>query len=88
MLSEYTLIELFGLAAGAITSLSFLPQLYRGYKTKKLEDISYYMFIILLIGMFMWFIYGLLLPALAVIIANAFGIGCCLLIIMMKKIYS
>lgn len=85
---DYTFIELFGLAAGAITSISFIPQLYRGYKTKKLEDVSYYMFGILAFGMLMWFVYGLLRDASAVMIANAFGIICSLAIIIMKKRYS
>lgn len=85
---DYTFIEIFGLAAGAITSISFIPQLFRGYKTKKLEDVSYYMFGILALGMSMWFIYGVLRNALAVMIANAFGIICSVAVIVMKKRYS
>ena len=81
-------LELFGLAAGAITSASFIPQLYRGYKTKKLEDVSYFMFVILAIGMTMWLTYGVLKPSLAIMIANAFGIVCSMVVIIMKKMYS
>jgi uncharacterized protein with PQ loop repeat len=43
---------------------------------------------ILAIGMFLWFVYGLVISALAVMIANAFGIFCCLTLIFMKKKYS
>lgn len=81
-------LELFGLIAGAITSMGFIPQLVKGYKTKKLEDISYYMPAVLAVGMTMWLIYGYLIEALAVMIANAFGITCCILLIIMKKMYS
>jgi MtN3 and saliva related transmembrane protein len=81
-------IEILGLIAGAVTSLGFIPQLIKGYKTKKLEDISYYMPGILALGMSLWVIYGLVIPALAVIIANVFGIFCCLALILMKKKYS
>ena len=81
-------IELLGLIAGTVTSLGFIPQLIKGYKTKKLEDISYYMPGILALGMSLWVIYGLVIPALAVIIANAFGIFCCLTLIFMKRKYS
>jgi len=81
-------VEILGLIAGAVTSLGFIPQLIKGYKTKKLEDISYYMPGILALGMSLWVIYGLVIPALAVIIANAFGIFCCLALIFMKKKYS
>jgi MtN3 and saliva related transmembrane protein len=77
-----------GVAAGAITSLGFIPQLYRGYKTKRLEDISYWMPSVLAFGMSLWLMYGILRDDLAIIIANTFGVMCNLLLILMKKIYS
>ena len=43
---------------------------------------------ILAIGMFLWFVYGIILNAIAVIVANIFGVGCSILLIIMKKIYS
>ena len=82
------LVEFLGLIAGAVTSIGFIPQLIRGYKTKKLEDISYYMPAILAIGMALWLFYGFVIEAFAVIIANVFGIFCCLTLIFMKKKYS
>jgi len=81
-------LEIFGLIAGAITSLGFIPQLIRGYRTKKLDDISYFMPFVLAIGMTLWFIYGFLKNANAVMIANTFGVICCLILIIMKKKYS
>ncbi len=81
-------LELFGLIAGVVTSLGFIPQLVKGYKTKKLEDVSYYMPAVLAVGMTMWFIYGFLIEALAVILANTFGVTCCIILIIMKKMYS
>ncbi len=81
-------LELFGLIAGAITSLGFIPQLVRGYRTKKLEDVSYLMPIVLAIGMTLWVIYGFLISAAAVIVANLFGITCCLILTSLKKKYS
>jgi len=85
---DLTALEIFGLIAGAVTSMGFLPQLVRGYKRKKLDDVSYYMPIILAIGMTMWFVYGILSEAIAVIIANTFGVICCITLIILKKIYS
>jgi len=81
-------LELFGLIAGAVTSIGFIPQLIRGYQTKKLEDVSYFMPIVLAIGMTMWFIYGFLLDAIAIMAANTFGASCCIILIIMKKKYS
>ena len=82
------ILERLGLIAGAVTSMGYLPQLYKGYKIKKLEDISYYMPAILAIGMTLWLIYGIFLEALAVIVANIFGVLCSILLILMKKRYS
>ena len=81
-------IELLGLIAGAITSLGFIPQLVRGYRTKKLDDVSYYMPMVLAVGMALWLTYGVLLTRFAIIVANAFGICCCIILIILKKIYS
>lgn len=85
---DQTTLEIFGLIAGAITSLGFLPQLFRGYRTKKLDDVSYFMPGILAIGMTMWIVYGFLIEAMAVIIANFFGVMCCLVLIFLKKRYA
>jgi MtN3 and saliva related transmembrane protein len=77
-----------GVAAGVITSLGFIPQLFRGYKTKRLDDISYWMPLVLAFGMSLWLMYGILRDDFAIIIANTFGAMCNLLLILMKKIYS
>ncbi len=81
-------LELFGLIAGAITSLGFIPQLFRGFRTKKLDDISYFMPMVLAVGMTLWFIYGYMSNAIAIMAANAFSICCCFILILMKKKYS
>ena len=85
---ELPYLEILGLIAGAVTSMGYIPQLYRGFKTKKLEDVSYFMPIVLAIGMTLWLFYGIFLKAFAVIIANAFGIACSIGLIIMKKKYS
>lgn len=85
---DSTLIEILGLIAGAVTSIGFIPQLIKGYMTKKLEDVSYFMPIVLAIGMTMWFIYGIFLQAIAIMAANTFGVSCCIILIIMKKRYS
>ena len=85
---DTTTIELIGLLAAAITSAGFLPQIIKGYRTKKLDDVSYFMPIVLAIGMTIWLIYGILLDAIAIIAANIFSTSCSILLIVMKKRYS
>jgi len=85
---DQTTIEIVGLIAGIITSAGFLPQLIKGYRTKKLEDIALFMPVVLGVGMTLWLIYGILLNAIAIIVANGFSICCCIVLILMKKRYS
>ena len=80
--------DILGLTAGAITSLGFIPQLIRGYRTKRLDDVSYYMPLTLAFGMTLWLFYGIVVEKLPIIVANGFGISCCLVLIIMKRIYS
>ena len=81
-------VVVLGLIAGAVTSTGFIPQLIRGYRTKELDDVSYFMPSILAIGMSLWFLYGFFVQEFPIIVANAFGIGCCIVLLVMKKIYS
>lgn len=84
---KFNIIEIIGLIAGIITSMGFLPQLFKGFKTKKLNDLSYFMPTVLSFGMSIWFLYGYLTNSIAVMIANSFGVICCIILIVMKKIY-
>ncbi|MCK5559292.1 MAG: hypothetical protein KAJ51_01820, partial [Thermoplasmata archaeon] len=74
---DSTALEIMGLIAGAVTSIGFIPQLIKGYRTKRLEDVSYFMPIVLAFGMTLWFIYGFFFKAIAIMAANAFGVSCC-----------
>ena len=79
---------LIGLIAGMLTSFGFVPQIVKGLKTKKMEDVSYYMPIILAIGMSLWLVYGVLRRDIAIIAANIFGTACNIAIVIMKRIYG
>lgn len=63
-------ITLLGLVAGTLTTIAFVPQLTKTWKTKSAEDISFGMFAIFCTGVLLWLIYGLLIHALPVILAN------------------
>lgn len=81
-------INLLGLIAGAITSLGFIPQLIQGYRTKRLNDVSYCMLLTLSVGMTLWLLYGIAVEKFPIIVANGFGICCCFTLMIMKRIYS
>jgi len=64
-------ITTLGLIAATCTTISFLPQVIKIIKTKHTKDISLGMYSTLTTGIFLWFIYGILIKDPPVIIANA-----------------
>lgn len=80
--------EIFGIIAGAVTTSGFVPQIARGYRTKKLKDLSYFLSTLLCIGMSMWLVYGLHIESWSVVLSNIVGIVLNLVLISMKYKYS
>ncbi len=85
---DFDIFTLLGFVAGTVTSIGFIPQLIRGYQTKKLQDISYWMPLVLACGMLLWLLYGFFRNDIVIIVANSFGVSCNVLLITMKKWYS
>lgn len=61
---------LLGFAAGTLTTVSFLPQVIKAWKTRHTGDISGYMFILLLVGICLWLFYGIVMADMPIIAAN------------------
>ena len=62
--------EVIGLSAAFLTTSAFIPPVYKIYKEKNADGISLTMYIILFIGVILWFLYGVLIGSLSIIIAN------------------
>ena len=63
-------IEVIGLIAASLTTSSFLPQVYKIWKLKSSDGVSLSMYLFMLAGVILWFIYGLLIGSISVILAN------------------
>ena len=77
-----------GLAAGILSTASFLPQVVKTWKTRSARDLSYAMLILFLSGITLWFFYGLQLRSLPIILANGVTIVLLILLLTMKILYS
>ena len=77
--------ELIGILAGIFTTLAVLPQIHKAITTKKIEDVSVSMFVILCIGVGLWTVYGILKMDWPIIITN--GISLILNGIMLKIVW-
>ncbi len=67
--------DILGLVAGICTTLSILPQIRKAWKTKKVQDVSPFMFGILMLGVFLWVIYGFTQNDLPIIATNGISLG-------------
>lgn len=63
-------IEIIGLIAAACTTLAFVPQVFKAWRYKSTQDISMTMYLVLLVGLILWLIYGMYHDSLAIILAN------------------
>jgi len=64
-------IEIIGFLAGLFTTIAIVPQLIKAYRTKKVAHLSPIFFSILLLGVFLWTVYGFLKKDYPIIITNA-----------------
>ena len=80
--------EIIGLTAAAMTTASFIPQVYKTWKTKSVESLSLTMYTIFFIGIVLWFIYGVHLNSLPMILANLTTGILALLLIIFKLSYK
>jgi MtN3 and saliva related transmembrane protein len=80
--------DILGYAAGAITSLTFLPQVIKTWKEKSAKDVSLLMFIIAAINEVMWIVYGALLNNWVIILTNAIVLAMSLTMIFLKLRYN
>ena len=77
-------ITLVGFAAGTLTTICFVPQVLKAWKTKSTHDLSIEYLVILTVGIFLWLIYGLGSGSGPVIAANVFSLGLILILDFMK----
>jgi len=73
MFQSNNLSLIIGIAAGVLTGVSMLPQVFKTIKTKKAEHVSPLMLIILICGVSLWFVYGILKKDLPIIFTNGFS---------------
>jgi len=64
------LTDLIGTLAATLTTASFLPQAWHTFRTKDVTGISLGMYSVFTVGVAMWLVYGLMLQAWPVVVAN------------------
>jgi len=80
--------NILGLVAGALTTVAFIPQVVKTWKSKHTKDISLGMFALFSIGVFLWLLYGIEIGATPIVIANTVTLGLALTILIFKLKYK
>jgi MtN3 and saliva related transmembrane protein len=63
-------VQILGLAAGSCTTIAFLPQVIKTWKSGSAKDLSLGMFSFFCFGVMLWLIYGIIIQDVPVIVAN------------------
>jgi MtN3 and saliva related transmembrane protein len=71
MQESHSVVTWLGLLAGTLTTLSFLPQLLKAWKSRSTHDISSGMLALFSVGLVLWIVYGVIVADVPVIAANA-----------------
>jgi len=81
-------ITVIGLTAACFTTVALLPQLMKVWKTKSTRDISTGMFLLYCSGLFLWFVYGVYINDLPIILANSLAFIQAVVILFFKAKYK
>jgi MtN3 and saliva related transmembrane protein len=80
-------IDILGYVAAILTTIAFLPQVLKTWRSRSAKDVSLVMMITFSIGVFLWLVYGLAIQAMPIITANATTLILALLIVILKIRY-
>jgi MtN3 and saliva related transmembrane protein len=66
-----SLIDGLGYLAAALTTASFIPQAWLTFRTRDVSGISLAMYAAFTLGIALWLVYGVMLRAWPIVVANA-----------------
>lgn len=81
-------IDILGSVAGTLTTVAFVPQVLRVWRTRSTHDISFLMFCIFSVGVVCWLVYGVALGSWPIIVANAVTLMLSSTILYFKILYK
>lgn len=88
MFFEGIWVTVLGTIASVLVSVGWVPQIIRGYKTKSLSDVSYYLMILICAGSVLWIFYGVEIKDQVIIGVNMVILIFNLVLLSMKVRYS
>jgi len=83
-----TMMGVIGILAGILILSGWVPQIAKGYRTKKLTDVSSYLMILIFVGATLWLIYGMALDDVYIMGVNLAAMFLTMALLAMKLKYE
>jgi len=80
-------VDLLGAIAGSLTTLSFIPQVWKTWCSRSAGDISLGMFVLFSLGVALWLAYGVLIDATPIVLSNTVTLVLAGSILVMKFLF-
>jgi MtN3 and saliva related transmembrane protein len=87
VLFEGISLSILAIVAGVMILSGWVPQIIKGYRTKKLDDVSKYLMILVAGGAFLWILYGIEKDDPFIIGVNVAAIALTMIVLSMKHKY-
>lgn len=81
-------IVIVGYVAGALTTLSFVPQVVKAWKMRETRDLSLAMLVLFAVGVILWTLYGFWVGSVPIIVANIITFTLILVLLGLKLWYK
>ena len=80
--------DTFGYLAAALTTVAFLPQVIKTWRSKKAEDVSILTLLMFITGLLFWIIYAIQTNSRPVLIANIITLMLNIMILALKLVFA
>ena len=81
-------VDIIGTVAAILTTASFVPQVWLTFKTRNVSGVSLGMYSAFTVGVALWLVYGLLMGAWPIVVANAITLALAIAILVMKLTFT
>jgi MtN3 and saliva related transmembrane protein len=79
--------DLVGYAAAILTTTAFVPQVIKSWQTRDLSGVSLTMYSLFTAGVALWLVYGIILGAWPIIVANTITVALASVMLVLKVIH-
>lgn len=83
-----SLVDAIGTVAAVLTTAAFVPQVWLTFKTRDVSGVSLAMYSAFTVGIALWLVYGLMMNAWPIVVANAVTLALAISILVMKLTFG